>query len=110
MRSAWVRVTNTFGFWQKQPTRADELRLVVIEQDPPRPFIVFDDYDLAVIGMYEDPAETEARLGECRHGCNGAEVVSGHESDVCDWQCHPGLVMDPERAARFDQIMTEFEQ
>lgn len=40
--------------------------------------------------------------GECRHGCNGTEVIHGHASGACDWQCHPGLTLDP---ARFDALM-----
>jgi hypothetical protein len=42
---------------------------------------------------------------DCRHGCNGAEVVYGHESEVCDFTCHPELALDPVRAARYDAVM-----
>ena len=46
-------------------------------------------------------------LSDCRHGCNGSEVIAGYPSDVCDWQCHPDLRPDPERAARFDAKLAE---
>jgi hypothetical protein len=41
---------------------------------------------------------------DCRHGCNGGEIVSGYGSDVCDWLCHPDLTLDPERAAKWDAV------
>lgn len=44
---------------------------------------------------------------DCRHGCNGDCAVYGYASETCDWQCHPGLGLDPVRAARFDAMMTE---
>lgn len=54
--------------------------------------------------------EPFADESDCRHGCNGDEIVNGHESDACDFTCHPGLELDPERAARFDAIMARLEQ
>ena len=45
-----------------------------------------------------------ADYSDCRHGCNGSEILSGYSSDTCDWQCHPGLEPDPERAARFEAM------
>ncbi len=41
--------------------------------------------------------------GDCRHGCNGDCVVLGGGSGVCDWRCHPGLTLDPVKAARFEE-------
>ena len=93
--------------WNKR--REQHEVTVVIEEEARRP-IIFDEYDLAVIGMFEeDPAEAERLRGECRHHCNGDEIVSGHESEACDFTCHPGLAVDPERAARYDAIMDEIE-
>lgn len=46
---------------------------------------------------------------DCRHGCNGSEILSGHSSDICDWRCHPGLEVDPERAARFEAMTLRLE-
>lgn len=42
---------------------------------------------------------------DCRHGCNGSHVVAGYPSNRCGWQCHPGLTLDPDQAARFDEMM-----
>ena len=60
----------------------------------------------------EDPpdwADREAIAGECRHGCNGDDIVNGHASEECDFLCHPGLSVDPERAERFEAILGRLE-
>jgi hypothetical protein len=43
-------------------------------------------------------------LSDCRHHCNGSHVLNGHPDPLCDWQCHPGLRLDPARAARYDEF------
>lgn len=39
----------------------------------------------------DDPFEREAARGECRHGCNGDDIVNGYDSGVCDFLCHRDL-------------------
>lgn len=68
--------------WRK---RVESRSWLAAEGYPPEALVVADELD-------------------CRHGCDGAEVVHGHPSDVCNWQCHLGLVIDPERAARWDAL------
>jgi hypothetical protein len=65
-----------------------EARLVLVEVEEEGPPAVFDEYDLAVIGMYED---------DCQHGCNGDCVEYG--SDRCDFTCHPGAGQQGRRSA-----------
>ena len=60
--------------------------------------------------MSEPDWPDEAVTGECRHGCNGSHVELGYPAERCDWQCHPGVAFDPERAARFDAKMAEIEE
>lgn len=63
-----------------------EARLVLVEiEDEVPPPVVFDEHDLAVIGMYEDDAQREAHLGECRHGCSGSPSCT---SGACTFTCH----------------------
>jgi hypothetical protein len=59
-------------------------------------------------GGKADWAEREAVAGECRHGCNGDCLVLGSGSEVCDFLCHPGLSLDPVRAARTAAIEERF--
>jgi hypothetical protein len=47
---------------------------------------------------------------DCQHGCNGDCVVADAGSDVCTWQCHPGMVTDPVKAARFAHVLAEIER
>jgi hypothetical protein len=54
-----------------------------------------------------DPAGFVQYDGDCRHGCNGDCVVLGAGSDVCDWQCHPGLTLDSVKAARFEEKVAD---
>jgi hypothetical protein len=53
-----------------------EARLVLVEiEDEAPPAVVFDEHELAVIGMYE---------GDCQHGCNGSPCGS----EQCTFICH----------------------
>ena len=73
-----------------------EARISVEREGQPEAF--FDAHDLAVIGAYE---ELETLEGECRHGCNGDDIVCGYASETCDFLCHQGLDVDEEKAERF---------
>lgn len=60
----------------RKAKRAEE-RLVLVEiEDDVRAPVEFDDYELAVIGMYE---------GECQHGCTGSPSCTGPD---CTFICH----------------------
>jgi hypothetical protein len=58
-------------------------------------------------GRLTDPL---ADPSDCRHGCNGDDVVRGYGSDVCDFTCHPGLALDPEKAARYEAALERWQQ